>query len=321
MPFIIYSEQLWPSLPLRQLRVWASPREILGIQAGYDLPIEEKKDQLWWAPAHRGSTSPTSASVPPTAILTLAPGERLVSIEIETHEHGVGALLIQTSLKQQFTVGKAGGAAAGPSKSTTTVIKLDDGWEALAFFGTINRSGGLHSLGLTKGRFGCAYHGHLATLSLPSHPWGVYTSCALTRATRHMLQWNADAASSSSDRSTVSSDTYKNVICALKAASRYLQNCVKEPANPKYRLIRCRSKYFYDNIGKLAGSGDLMAALGFQHVAAAVAESEADTAAEAEACYQLSLAKVSPATMEALIVRLGEVAGLLEQQQRVPVSV
>jgi hypothetical protein len=89
------------------------------------------------------------------------------------------------------------------------------------------------------------------------------------------------------------------VVQALQAAKRYLGNCLKEPVNPIFRRIRCRTAFFHKHIGRLPGSGHLMHALGFRHVASVV-----DAAGEAEACYELPLARASPMMLERLVVRL-----------------
>jgi len=159
-----------------------------------------------------------------------------------------------------------------------------------ALYGISGR-GGLQRLGMVTRRHDSNAAGAVV---LPTEAWGIYTACPVDRATHQLLHW--------------SGGEMAKVLAALRAARRYLENCLKDPGNTAFRLIRVRSKFFIDNIGTLPGSGGLMHALGFEHVAAVAAAaatmSTEGKEPEEKACYMLPLARVAPSALQNSVGRL-----------------
>lgn len=222
--------------------------------------------------------------MPPTVTLTIGPEDRLVRLDVRPGAEGVEALRLTTQQGQTVLCGRR-------DEPPTVSVSVLGGLTAVAFFGAVGREG-LQSVGLVQARVPPASAAADTTGSV-LFPWGIYTTCAVDRATRQMLLWGSD------DKGE---QPREGVLQALQAAKRYLGNCLNAPANAAFRRIRCRTGYFHQNIGKGPGSGHLMRALGFQHVAAAVGSEEADK--EPEACYELPLARASPVVLERLVARL-----------------
>lgn len=269
------SNEAFPALALVAVRLWGSARGVTALQAGYAAPATSSTtlapDAVVWGPQHRPITAPLDSSLPPTATLTIPPGDALVQMDVRTGPDGVEALKLTTRGGQSVLCGRR-------DEPPTISVKLEGaaGLAAVAFFGAVGREG-LQSLGLVQARLPPA-----TTAPAPALAWGVYTACPVDRAARQLLLWaGAEQAAG-----------------AISAAKRYLGNCLREPANPAFRRIRCRTAFFHKHIGRLPGSGLLMQALGFRHVAS-VAE-----AGEAEACYELPLARASPVVLERLVARL-----------------
>lgn len=256
-----------------------------ALQAGY-APADGTTVE--WAPPHRpfsSSSSDSAALPPPTATLTIAPGDRLVRLEVRPGPEGVEALRLTTQKGEVVLCGRR-------DEPPTVTVDVGAGLTAVAFFGAVGREG-VQSLGIVRARLPPT-----TTTSAPadppvSFPWGIYTACAVDRATRQMLVWGHGGGCGPPPQE-------QQVLDALKTARKYLANSLREPANPAFRRVRGKTAFFHRHIGRLPGSGHLMRALGFQHVASAGAGPEA----EAEACYELPLARASPVMLDRLVARL-----------------
>jgi hypothetical protein len=290
-------QETFPLLRLQRLRVWTCPRGVLGLQAGYQL--QGSTDAFtYWAPVHHPSARPSSSasfSEPATGTLVLGPEEGLAMLGIQTSDTGVLGLSFTTTTQRKVSFG----LPASSSSTASTSLPVPPGKEIVAFHGTLGRDG-MQRLGMITRR---QESKAAEILSLPADAWGIYTSCPVDRATRQLLRWSGGEKT--------------KVLAALRAARRYLENCLKDPSNTTFRLIRVRSKFFLDNIGSLPGSGDLMQALGFEHVAAVAAAATTMTTEgkepEEEACYMLPLARVAPSSLQHSVRRLdANVARLVE---------
>lgn len=275
------SNQALPALALVAVRLWDSTRAVTAIQAGYAAATSTTPATIVWGPQHRPITAPFDPTLPPTATLTIPAGDALVQMAVRVGAEGIEALKLTTRGGQSVLCGRR------DEPPTISVKTGGPGLAAVAFFGAVGREG-LQSLGLVQARLPPAP----ATATAPAAPalaWGVYTSCPVDRAVRQMLLWTGGE----QPTTTATPPAAIEVIQALQAAKRYLGNCVKEPANPTFRRIRCRTAFFHKHIGRLPGSGHLMHALGFRHVASVV-----------DACYELPLARASLVMLERLVARL-----------------
>lgn len=288
---MVERQQGAPILRLQRLRVWSSSNGITGLQAGYG-PLKSGSPFLLWAPVHNclaGSAASTTFSPDAaTTEIVLGTEEGFTEIKISKSDECIVGLCFKTTACRELSVGVTESAG-----SRTSDISVPPGWQVTAFWGTLGQHG-LHSLGMII-RLGSleSSSSWASTLSLPADAWGVHTSCRVDRATCQLLRWTGE------DISTV--------LTVLRAARRYLENCLKDPSNTKFRLIRVRSKFFLDNIGKVPGSGHLMQALGFEHIAAAAtafSATEYGKPEEEEACYTLPLFQVVPSRLKRNIYRL-----------------
>lgn len=271
-------QQTFPLFTLRRVRVWTSPRGVIGLQTGYqgssDVPI-------YGAPIHHplANSHSSSFSEPSTGTFTLRPDEGLASISIQANDTGIRGLKFTTTTQRKVFFG-----LFNHGSSATEDLSVPHGWEIAAFRGTLGRDG-LQRLGIVMRRLDSKVDG---AVMLPIDAWGIYTACPVDRATRQLLHWSGG-------------DEAK-VLAALRAARRYLENCLKELSNTSFRLIRVRSKFYLSNIGSLPGSGGLMQALGFEHVAAVAAAAAATSMegkeAEEEACYMIPLARLAPSALQ-----------------------
>lgn len=280
-------QESFPLLRLQRVRVWTSARGVLGLQAGYDL-WGSTDAPIQWAPVHHPSAkspSPASFSEPATGTLVLGPEEGLAMLGIQTSDTGVLGLSFTTTTQRKVSFG-----LPASSSAASTSLAVPPGMEVVAFHGTLARDG-LQRLGMITKRQDSKAAG---IISLPADAWGIYTACPVDRATRQLLHWSGGEKG--------------KVLAALRAARRYLENCLKDPSNTTYRLIRVRSKFFLENVGALPGSGGLMQALGFEHVAAVAAAAATMTTEgkepEEEACYMLPLARVAPSSLQHSVGRL-----------------
>eukprot|EP00624_Nannochloropsis_granulata_P005984 evm.model.NODE_43026_length_43751_cov_20.433773.2 len=278
-------QESFPLQRLRSVRVWTSPRGVLGLQAGYQ-PQGSIDAPIYWAPVHHPlSKLPSSAFFHEkvTGTLVLGPEEGLTMLGIQTSDTCILGVNFTTTAQRSVSFG-----LAALSGTVTTNLPVPHGMELAAFHGTLG-GGGMQRLGIVTRRQGSKSPG---ILSLPADAWGIYTACPVDRASRQLLYW--------------SGGERIKVVAALRAARRYLENCLKDPSNTTYRLIRVRSKFFLDNIGSLPGSGSLMQALGFEHVAAIapVAAATEGKKPDEEACYMLPLPHVAPSTLQYSVERL-----------------
>ena len=268
---MVEGQQVIPALVLRQVCVWTSARGVLGLQAGFSASSESSGNDRVWGPVHHPSSSASVGD--PTGTLTLAPEEGLAGLAVHSNDQGIETLRFVTTTKREVTFGRS------PAATPATQLVVPSGWEGAALWGSVGREG-LLRVGLVQRKA----QPHLAAKPLPAEAWGVYTTCPVDRATVHVLHWG--------DK--------EKALKALRAARRYLENSLKDPSNAKFRLIRVRSKFFLDNIANVPGSGLLMHALGFQHMAASAEEATT----EEEACYFLPLAKVAPLALQHWVGRL-----------------
>jgi len=280
-------QESFPLLSLRRVRVWTSPRGVLGLQAGYQLQGSTDAP-IYWAPVHHPSaksSSSASFSEPAMGTLVLGPEEHVARINIQTSDTTILGLCFTTSALHKVSFGLP------PSSSTaTTSLAVPSGLQLAAFHGILGRDG-LQRLGMVTRRHDSKAAGAVV---LPTEAWGIYTACPVDRATHQLLHWSGGEKA--------------KVLAALRAARRYLENCLRDLGNTAFRLIRVRSKFFIDNIGTLPGSGGLMHALGFEHVAAVVAAAATTSTEgkepEEEACYMLPLARVAPSALQNSVGRL-----------------
>lgn len=278
-------QESFPLLIMRRVRIWTSPRGMLGLQAGYQ-PQGSADSPIYWAPVHHPSSkSPSSAFVNEevTGTLVLGREENLVMVGIHTSDACILGVNFTTTAQRSIFFG-----LSDPSGTATTSLSVPRGMEIVAFYGIMGGEG-MQRLGIVSRRQVSKSWGNL---SLPADAWGIYTACPVDRASRQLLYW--------------SGGEKIKVVAALRAARRYLENCLKDPSNTTFRLIRVRSKFFLDNIGSLPGSGSLMQALGFEHVAAiaTVAAKTEGHEPEEEACYMLPLPNVAPSTLLYSVKRL-----------------
>lgn len=179
---------------------------ILGLQAGYDLPLAAGGDFVW-GPEHRAS-GVTAYPVSGT-LLELAADEVLTKMETRTGPEGIEGLSLYTNKRKLGDFGRL--QSLGKERREETHVDLTEkNWEVLAFNGSVS-SKGLQKLGLVVASSLLPASPASSDAGLP-HAWGLFTTCPMDRATRQMLLWSADEA---------------RTLGALRAARRYLGNCVK----------------------------------------------------------------------------------------------
>lgn len=176
----------------------------------------------------------------------------------------VDSLRVRTSKGRE----KAWGGAGGDLHRTW---RIPTGSSFLGFHGGVG--GHVHSLGVTLAeRGGQAEASGESSLALdPVVKTNLYAADRVARACAHFLALNipppgggkaggSAAASSPSPRTPA----LEEVVTALETMRKYADNLLASPLDPKVSRIRLANGFFDRKIGRLAGGGGVVRAMGFE---------------------------------------------------------